>query len=236
MSNPLLNDSVFRDAAKTSEAMTISGTINKSIILWALLAVSAIYAWTHPHISAGLVYPALILGFVLALVTIFKKPYAPILSPLYALCQGMLLGYLSLVFERQYPGIVVNAVFLTIAVLFCMLTAYRAGLLKATPMFYKVVIFSTFSILIVYILDLLLNLFGGGGIPYLHQSSMLGIGISLVIVGVASLNLIIDFDIIEKSARFGAPKYMEWYGAFALMVTLVWLYLEMLRLLGKIRN
>ena len=236
MSNPLLKDSVFRDAVRTSGAMTISGVINKSIILWALLAVSAVCSWTNPQIGGALAYPAIFIGFILALITIFNKTASPFLAPLYAICQGLLLGYISLVFEKQYPGIVVNAVFLTIAVLFCMLAAYRTGMLRATPMFTKVVVLATFSILIVYIADLLLNLFGGGRVPYIHDSGIIGIGISLVIVAVAALNLIIDFEIIAQGARHGAPKYMEWYGSFALMVTLVWLYLEMLRLLGKIRN
>ncbi|MCL2800072.1 MAG: Bax inhibitor-1/YccA family protein [Endomicrobia bacterium] len=247
MSNPLLKDSVFKNATKTSESMaipgvrtsepmTISGVINKSMVLWALLAASAVYSWTNPHVTSGLFFPALIIGFVLALITIFNKTASPFLSPLYAVCQGLLLGYLSLVFEKQHPGIVVNAVFLTIAVLFCMLAAYRTGMLRATPMFTKIVVLATFSILIVYIADILLNLFGTGRVPYIHDSGLIGIGISLLIVTVAALNLIIDFEIIAQGTRYGAPKYMEWYGSFALMVTLIWLYLEMLRLLSKIRN
>ncbi|MDR1696470.1 MAG: Bax inhibitor-1/YccA family protein [Endomicrobium sp.] len=236
MSNPLLKDDVFRGVVRNSEAMTVSGTINKSIILWTLLAASAVYAWTHPQISAGLAYPAIFAGLILALISIFNKPASPFLSPVYAICEGMVLGYISLVSEKQYPGIVVNAVFLTVAVLFCMLAAYRTGMLRATPRFTKVVVLATLAIALVYIADLLLNVFGAGRVPYIHDSSWLGVGISLVIVVVASLNLIIDFEIIEHGARSGAPKYMEWYGAFALMITLVWLYLEMLRLLSKIRN
>jgi len=236
MSNPLLKESVFRSTVSAGESMTVPGTVNKSIILWAFLAVSAFYAWTHPQVITPFFWVFLIVGFGLAMFSIFKKTASPILSPIYAICQGAVLGVISLAFEKNYPGIVVNAVLLTVSVLICMLAAYKTGIIKATPMFKKVVILSTLAIAFVYLIDLLLNVFGAGRFPYIHDSSWLGIGISLVIVAVASFNLIIDFDMIEDGARSGAPKYMEWYGAFALMVTLIWLYLEMLRLLGKMRS
>jgi uncharacterized YccA/Bax inhibitor family protein len=211
----------------------MSGTINKSIILWILLAVSAFYSWTHPGVITSLLLPISIGAFILAFVSIFKKAAAPFLSPLYAMCEGFVLGTVSLYFEKSYPGIVVNAILSTICVLFCMLASYKAGILKATPEFQKTVIFSTLAIAFVYIVDLFLNVFGVGKFPYIHNSSTFGIIISIVIVTVASFNLIIDFDLIEKNAHGSAPKYMEWYSALSLMVTLVWLYLEMLKLLSK---
>lgn len=236
MSNPLLKHNVFQSPVSSDEVMTVSGTINKSIILWMLLATSAFYSWMHPNVIMPLVMPILFGGFILAMISIFKQAASPFLSPIYAICEGLMLGAISLCFEKAHPGIAINAILLTVCVLFCMLAAYKTGILKATPRFQKVVIFSTLAIALVYITNLLLNLFGVGSLPYLHNSSGLGIVISLVIVIVASLNLIIDFDLIEQGVQYGAPKYMEWYSAFSLMVTLIWLYLEMLRLLSKLRD
>jgi uncharacterized YccA/Bax inhibitor family protein len=236
MANPLLKDDFFTKQQAGQKTMTLSGTINKSIILWIFLAAGAFYSWTHPQTVLPLLYPLIIIGFILALVNIFKKNVSPFLSPVYAFSEGLILGVISLSFEKSYPGVVVNAVLLTVCVLFCMLAAYRSGMLKATPLFTKVVVFSTLAVALVYVVDLLLNVFVGINLPYLHDSSLMGIAISLVIVAIAALNLIIDFDLIEKAASVGAPKYLEWYCSCALMVTLVWLYLEVLRLLGKIRN
>ncbi|MDR2427157.1 MAG: Bax inhibitor-1/YccA family protein [Endomicrobium sp.] len=235
MANPLLKEEVFRNQG-ISEGMTVSGTINKSIILWLLLGVSAVFSWTHPHITVPLIFPLIITGVILVLIMAFKKVASPFLSPFYAISEGLILGALSLYFERMYPGIVINAILLTIAVLFCMLAAYKSGVLRATPRFKKGVIMATLAIFFVYIIDLLMNTFAGTNFPYIHDSSLLGICISVFVVSIAAFNLIIDFDLIENGARVGAPKYMEWYGAFALMVTLIWLYLELLRLLAKMRN
>ncbi|MDR1104710.1 MAG: Bax inhibitor-1/YccA family protein [Endomicrobium sp.] len=236
MSNPLLKDSVFQTPVRNAEVMTVSGTINKSIILWVLLAAGAFYSWTHPNIIMPLTLPILLGGFVLAIISSFKMNLSPFLSPIYAVCEGLVLGVISIYFEKSYPGIVVNAVLLTMCVLFCMLAAYKTGMLRATPRFKKIVILSTFAIALVYLIDLLMGAFGARGFNFLSDSSGLGIIISLIIVAIASLNLIIDFDLIERCAQYGAPKYMEWYSSFALMVTLVWLYLEILRLLSRTRN
>jgi uncharacterized YccA/Bax inhibitor family protein len=214
----------------------MAGTINKSIILWVLLAISAFYSWTHPGIIMPLLLPISIGAFVLAFISIFKKTASPFLSPLYAMCEGFVLGTVSLYFEKSYPGIVVNVILSTICVLFCMLASYKAGILKATPGFQKTVVFSTLAIAFVYISDLLLNVFGVGKFPYIHDSSIFGIIINIVIVAVASFNLVIDFDLIKKGVHNGAPKYMEWYSALSLMITLVWLYLEMLKLLSKLNR
>jgi uncharacterized YccA/Bax inhibitor family protein len=235
MANPLLKNEAFQMPV-TVEAMTVSGMINKSIVLWSLFIASAVYSWTHPQLALNLMWPLIIVGFACVLISVFKKTAAPFLSPVYAVAEGLLMGVISLYFQKQYPGIVVNAVFLTAAVLFCMLAAYKSGLLRATPLFTKVVVLSTLAIAVVYILDIIVNAFGLGGIPYLHNSSPIGIGISLLITAVAAFNLIIDFELIRRGAQEGAPKYMEWYCSLALMVTLVWLYLEVLRLLSKIRS
>lgn len=235
MANPLLKQDVFRNQGGV-EVMTVSGTINKSIILWLLLGVSAVFSWMNPQVTIPYMFLFILCGFGLALVSIFKKTTAPFISPLYAIMEGLVLGAISLYFERMYPGIVVNAILITIAVMFCMLTAYKSGVLRATPRFKKGVIIATLAICLVYIIDLCMNVFAGANFPYIHDSSLLGICISLFVVAIASFNLIIDFDLIEQGAKQGAPKYMEWYGAFALMVTLVWLYLEILRLLAKMRD
>lgn len=236
MSNPLLKDSAFQPVASCNEVMTMSGTINKSIILWIILAGSAFYSWTHPRVTIPLLLPISIGAFVLVFLSIFKKTAVSFLSPFYALCEGLVLGAVSMYFEKSYPGIVVNAILSTVCVLFCMLTSYKAGIFKATPKFQKTVIFSTLAIAFVYIVDLLLNIFGAGKFPYIHDSSIFGIIISIAVIAVASFNLIFDFDLIEKGARDGAPKYMEWYSALSLMITLVWLYLEMLKLLSKLNR
>jgi uncharacterized YccA/Bax inhibitor family protein len=236
MSNPLLKDSVFQTPVRNAEVMTVSGTINKSIILWVLLAAGAFYSWTHPVIIMPLTVTILFGAFVLAIISAFKMNLSPVLSPIYAVCEGLVLGVISFYFEKSYPGIVVNAVLLTMCVLFCMLAAYKTGMLRATPRFKKVVILSTFAIVLVYLINLLMGAFGARGFNFLSDSSGTGIIISLIIVAIAALNLIIDFDLIERGAQYGAPKYMEWYSYFALMVTLVWLYLEILRLLSRTRN
>jgi uncharacterized YccA/Bax inhibitor family protein len=236
MSNPLLKDSVFQTTVRNAEVMTVSGTINKSIILWFLLAAGAFYSWTHPSIIMPLTLPILVGGFVLAIISSFKMNLSPFLSPIYAVCEGLILGVISIYFEKSYPGIVVNAVLLTVCVLFCMLAAYKIGMRRATPRFKKIVIFSTFAIALAYLIDLLMVAFGTRGFNFLSDSSGAAIIISFIIVTIASLNLIIDFDLIERGAEYGTPKYMEWYSSFALMVTLIWLYLEILRLLSKTRK
>ncbi|MDR1196406.1 MAG: Bax inhibitor-1/YccA family protein [Endomicrobium sp.] len=235
MANPLLREEVFRGYG-TQEEMTVSGTINKSIILWLFLAAGAIYSWTNPAVTFPLLWPLIVAGLILVLIMAFKTSASPFLSPIYATAEGLILGVISLYFEKKYPGLVVNAVLLTIAVLFFMLAAYKSGALRATPRFRKNVFIATVAIVIVYMIDLFMNMFLGTNFPYIHDSGLGGICASLFIVSIASFSLITDFDLIEKGAIHGAPKYMEWYGAFVLMVTLVWLYLEILRLLAKMRD
>lgn len=234
--NPVLDNKTFETSQVSGEVMTKNGVINKSFCLWAILALGAYLGWSHPSMAIGLIYPMAIGAFILAMIIVFKKHLAPMLSPIYAFCEGMLLGGITLVFEKSYPGIAVNAIFLTISVLFCMLAAFKAGFIKPTKRFYAVVFISTLAIALLYIVDMLIAIFGGVGFSFITSSSTFGILFSIFVVLVASLNLIIDFDIIQRGISAGAPKYMEWYGSFALMVTIVWLYVEILRLLSKLRR
>jgi uncharacterized YccA/Bax inhibitor family protein len=174
-------------------------------------------------------------GFVVALVTIFKKSWAPALSPVYAALEGLALGSISAIYEARYPGIVFQAVALTIGTLATMLIAYKTRAIKATENFKLGVVAATGAIALVYVMSAVLGLFGIN-VGFMHSAGWLGIGISLLVVFVAALNFVLDFDFIEKGAEQGAPKYMEWYGAFGLLVTLVWLYLEILRLLSKLNR
>jgi uncharacterized YccA/Bax inhibitor family protein len=239
--NPVLKEKAFAGQFVTGEAMTIQGTVNKTGLLLLFVVVAAAWTWGLSHSNTPeAAFPWMIGGalggFVVALVTVFKKTWAPLSAPVYALLEGLFLGGISAVFERSYPGIAVQAISLTFAVMFVMLLAYKFGVIRATRGFKLGVIAATGGIALVYVVNMVMSLFFHTNMSFLYSSTPLGIGISLVIVVIAALNLIIDFDMIETAARMGAPKYMEWYGAFGLMVTLVWLYLEILRLLGKARN
>lgn len=221
--------------------MTIQGTVNKTGILVCLLWVAAIFTWekTFAAENPAELYPWLIggaiAGLVIAMITIFKKTAAPYTAPLYAVVEGLVLGVLSAFFEMQFPGIVFQAVLLTFGTLFALLFAYKTGLIKATENFKLGVAAATGGIFVVYMLSMVLGFFGVS-IPLIHESGIVGIGFSLFVVVIASLNLVLDFDFIEKGAEQGAPKYLEWYAAFGLMVTLIWLYIELLRLLSKLRS
>jgi len=239
--NPVLKESAFAGAIPTGETMTIQGTVNKTGLLLLFVVATAAWTWGLSHSpTPEAAYPwtfgGAIGGFVVALVTIFKKEWAPISAPIYALLEGLLLGGISAIFERSYPGIAVQAISLTFGVMFVMLLAYKFRIVQATRGFKLGVIAATGGIAIIYLINMAMSLFGHSQMSFLNAATPLGIGISLFVVIIASLNLIIDFDMIETGARMGAPKYMEWYGAFGLMVTLVWLYMEMLRLLSKVRR
>jgi uncharacterized YccA/Bax inhibitor family protein len=240
-SNPVLQPKVFTGDIAAGNAMTVQGTVNKTGLLLLCVVATAAWTWGMAH-SANPedAYPWMIGGalggFVMAMVTVFKMNWSPLTAPLYALLEGLFLGGISAVFERSYPGIAVRAVSLTFAVLFVMLLAYKTGIVKATRGFKLGVIAATGGIALVYVVNMIMSLFFHTQMSFLYSSSPLSIGISLFVVIIAALNLILDFDMIETGARMGAPKYMEWYGAFGLMVTLVWLYLEILRLLGKMNR
>lgn len=220
--------------------MTVQGTVNRTGVLLLLVVGAAAFTWTSVMNGAtagimGWVWGGAIAGLVLALVTVFKKTWAPYTSPLYAVAEGLFLGAISAMFEQRFPGIVIQAVSLTFGVAFALLLAYTSGVIKATENFKLGIVAATGGVFLVYMVNMVMGFFGAS-IPFLHSSGPVGIGISVVIVIIAALNLVLDFDFIENASEQGAPKYMEWYGAFGLVVTLIWLYLEMLRLLAKIQS
>jgi len=266
-SNPALSENIFRNQSgnqsgqfgpraiqygerfggsipEITSRMTLNGTINKTGILLVLAMATAAFTWFQflqsgnpadvmPYMLGGLIG-----GLIFAMITIFKKEWAPVTAPAYALLEGLVLGGISAVFELRYPGIAIQAVGLTFGTLFAMLFLYRTGIIKVTEKFRLGVFAATGGIALFYLLEMVLRLFGinFAGSSGVNGSGMIGIGFSLIVVGVAALNLVLDFDFIEKGVQYGAPKYMEWYGAFGIMVTLVWLYLEMLRLLSKLNR
>ena len=237
-SNPTLGDNTFQNVALLGEeSMTIQGTVNKSLTLMALLVFSAAISWTQFDTSIfGLyVWGGAILGFITAIVTTFKKEWSSVTAPLYAVFEGLFLGGISVILENQFAGIVGQAVFLTIGTFFCLLMAYKSGYIKATENFKLGIVAATGAIALIYLATTVLRLFGMN-FPYIHDNGVIGIGFSLVVVVIAALNLVLDFDFIEQGAEQNAPKYMEWYAAFGLVVTLVWLYLEILRLLAKLNK
>ena len=235
--NPALNDNAFSNVGPvdSTHAMTIQGTVNKTMVLLLFVLMSASWSWGNPEAGAVMIWPAAIAGFVLALITMFKKAWVPITAPLYALAEGVLLGAISVFTERAYPGIVGQAVGLTFTTLFALLMVYKSGLIKVTDNFRLGIAAATGGIALFYFVSMILGFFHIQ-IPAIYGSGVLGIGFSAFVVAIAALNLVLDFDFIERGAERGAPKYMEWYGAFGLIVTLIWLYLEILRLLAKMRE
>ena len=242
--NPVLKGRSFGGYAGSieyGENMTIEGTVNKTGLLLLLAFASAAWVWrifytsANPAAAGPYVMVGAIGGLIVAMVTVFKQNWAPITAPLYALLEGLVLGGASAMFEGLYHGIVLEAVALTFGVLLCMLAAYKSGLIRATEKFKAGVFAATGGVMLVYVASFVLGFFGIQ-IPGIFGNGIIGIGFSLVVVGIAALNLILDFDAIQRGAEGGAPKYMEWYGAFALMITLVWLYLEILRLLSLLQG
>lgn len=238
-SNPAFSEKIFeKEGFGQGELMTVQGTVNKSIILFVCLLIPAAWAWSATYAGANpMIYLGLggFGGFIAAMVTIFKPTAAPISAPIYAALEGLFLGGVSALFEASYPGIAIQAVLLTFGTMTVMLLAYRSGMIRATEKFKSGVIAATGAIALVYIVNIIMSFFGTS-IPMIHDNGLMGIGFSLVVVGIAAMNLILDFDFIEKNAYHGSPKYMEWYSAFGLMLTLVWLYMEFLRLLSKLNR
>ena len=233
--NPVLTKSAFTSSSDISETMTINGTVNKTAISL-LLLVGTGYL-TFSSINSGLLIACGIGGFILAIVTVFKKEWAPITVPIYAILEGALLGGISFMYNSLYDGIVTDAIFLTVGILLSLLVAYRSGLIKATENFKLGIVAATGGIAIVYLINFVMGFFGSNmGVMQIDNASPMSIGFSVVVVIIAALNLVLDFDFIEEGAEKGAPKYMEWYGAFGLLVTLIWLYLEILRLLAKLNS
>ncbi|MFH0921455.1 MAG: Bax inhibitor-1/YccA family protein [Fibrobacterota bacterium] len=240
--NPALNDKTFESfrAAGADDAMTLKGTVHKTGMLLLLTLFTASWTWgkyASDGASAIVVWTLVgaIGGLVVALVTVFKKPWSKVTAPLYALLEGLFLGGLSAIFEAKFQGIVIQAVSLTFGTLFCLLIAYRSGLIKPTENFKLGVTAATGAIGVFYLVTWIIGMFGVNT-SFMMGSSLLSIGISAFIVIIAALNLVLDFDFIENAVDAGAPKYMEWFAAFGLLVTLVWLYIEILRLLSKLRS
>jgi uncharacterized YccA/Bax inhibitor family protein len=240
--NPALKQGTFAGAraAAGEPAMTLQGTATKSLVLLLLTVFAASFTWNAVATgNVGILGPAVLVGglggFIVALVTIFKPNVSPYTAPIYAVLEGLLLGGISSLYNQRFAGIPLQAVGLTFGVFLALMIVYRLGLVRATEKFRLGVVAATGGIAIMYLLSFVLGFFGVR-MSFLHDSSPLSIGISLVVVVVASLNLILDFDFIERGVENRAAKFMEWYGAFSLLVTLVWLYLEMLRLLSKLQG
>jgi uncharacterized YccA/Bax inhibitor family protein len=241
-SNPALNVNSFRvEQAVSAEPMTLTGTVNKTGILLICVVATAAWSWSRffnaPNSDTVLPLVAIggIGGFIVAMVTVFKKEWSPITAPIYALLEGLALGGISAVFELRYPGIAMKAVGLTFGTLFVLLMTYHSGLIRVTEKFKLGVVAATGGIAVFYLVQFVLGFFGVR-FAAINGSGVLGIGFSVVVVIVAALNLVLDFGLIESGVNAGAPKYMEWYAAFGLIVTLVWLYLEILRLLAKLND
>ena len=241
--NPALNSNTFTRfgyLSDTAQAMSIQGTVNKTGLLLILVLASSVFTWNlyfttmNPASVMPWVFGGRIGGLIVAVITVFKKQWAAISAPIYALLEGLALGGISAIFEARFSGIVIQAVGLTFGTLFCLLFAYKSGMIKATENFKMGVVAATGGIFLVYMVSWILGIFGVR-IPFIHESGLFGIGFSLFVVVIAALNLVLDFDFIESGAAHGAPKYMEWYAAFGLMATLIWLYLEILRLLAKLK-
>lgn len=243
-SNPALMSKAFSGFGLVAESqtMTVRGTVHKTLILLLLVLLPAVWTWRiffHSGANPSSIQHFLLLGLIgglaFSVATIFKRNWAPITAPLYAVSEGLLLGAISAIFEASYPGLVIQAVSLSMATLLVMLAAYQSKWIQATDQFKLGVVAATGGIALVYFISIILGFFGIN-VAFINGASWFSILFSVFVVGIAALNLIIDFDFIEKGSKGGLPKYMEWYGAFALMVTLIWLYIEILRLLSKINE
>ena len=239
--NPALNANTFTrfGAVTGTRTMTLQGTVNKTFILLFLVLLAASRVWYRfftsgsPQAVMPWVWGGALGGFLFAMVTIFKREWASVTAPIYALLEGLFLGGISAIFEARFPGIVIQAVTLTFGTLFCLLLAYKSRLIKPTQNFRLGIVAATGGIVLVYFVSIILSFFGVH-LSVIYGTSPLSIGFSIFVVIIAALNLVLDFDFIEQGSRSAAPKYMEWYAAFGLMVTLIWLYIEILRLLAKL--
>ena len=235
--NPVLTSNAFNTTAISSETMTINGTVNKTFLSLTLLMVTGYYTFMSGQIMSGFAIFSLIAAFIVAIITMYKKEWSPITVPIYAILEGIGLGWISYSFNSLYDGIVLSAICITVSILLAMLMIYRSGLIKPTENFKLGVCAATGGIALLYMINFVMSFFGSQiGIMNIQNASLMSIGFSLFVIVIAALNLVVDFDFIEEGAEKGAPKYMEWFGALGLMVTLVWLYLEILRLLAKLRS
>lgn len=244
-SNPVLNQSAFENygdySIDRSTTMTLEGTATKTAMLVVLLSASAGFTWNSLRAAGGpaVVMPyvvgGLIVAFITGLMMCFRPQWSAILAPVYAVGEGSVMGVISAAYEAQFHGIVFQGICLTLGTLFSLLTAYRSGIIKATENFKLGIFAATGGVALLYLVSMLMNMFGYR-MPFLHSNGLVGIGINAVIVVIAALNLVLDFDFIEEGAKRGAPKYMEWYAGYGLLITLVWLYVEFLRLLSKLNS
>jgi uncharacterized YccA/Bax inhibitor family protein len=240
--NPVLPESTFTDVVRGgySKPMTLGGVIHRSVLLLLLVAGTAASIWTYANSHPGIIYPAVTAGalggFIVGIITSFKRTWAAATAPLYAVLEGLFIGGFSLAMEQRFPGLVLQAVLLTFGVMFALLAAYQSRIIRPSQTFKSIIVGATLGIAVVYLISMLLQLFFHTSIPFVNESSPIGIAFSLVVVGIAALNLVLDFDFIENGVAYGAPQWMEWYAAFGLTVTLVWLYIEVLRLLTKLRR
>ncbi len=239
--NPALSLKSFDVAGRGGEKMTLSGTVDKTALLLVLVLISAAWIW-HRSFASGdpaevipLMWVGLGGGLAVAMVTIFFKRFSPYTAPVYALLEGLAIGGVSAFCEREFAGVVLQAVALTFGTFICLLLAYKSGWIRASENFKLGVVAATGAIALLYLVDLAFLLFGHP-IGFIHEGGIVGILFSAFVVSIAALNLVLDFDFIESGVARGCPKYMEWYGAFGLLVTLIWLYLEILRLLVKLRK
>jgi uncharacterized YccA/Bax inhibitor family protein len=238
--NPVLSEKVFQRAGERVDAgtMTINGAIQKTLLLLLIAAVTGLFTWNRYFSGddiTAFVYGGAILGLVVVIVAAFAPRFAPILGPVYAALEGLVVGGISAIYQDAYAGLPAQAVGLTLGVLLIMLTLYATRTIRVTNKLRIGVIAATGAVVLVYLVSIVMSLFGAQ-VPYIHDSGPVGIIFSLVVVGIAAFNLLLDFDFIERGSQAGAPKFMEWYAALGLLVTLIWLYLEILRLLGKARE
>ena len=246
--NPFLSEEKFRNEARTTtldgdmarrgpvergETMTVSGAVNKTFLLIALMLGGAVIGWLFP--SSLLTWGSMFAAVGLVIFASFKPHLSPTIAPIHAVVEGVFVGGISLMYASVYEGIIFKAATLTVALLFLMLFFYKSGIIKVTKSFRTGIVMATGAIMLVYLASWILSAFGIR-IPYLFDGGLFSIGLSFVITGVATLNLLLDFDNFEKGERYNAPKYMEWFSAMGLLVTLVWLYVELLRLLSYLAS
>lgn len=249
-SNPVLTDDTFPRQSQgidqgrsilLGQPMTMQGTVTKTFLLLALVMLSSLWTWTlflktgNPASINTLMIAGAVLGLVLAIATTFKQTWAPVTAPLYAACQGFFVGGISAILNQAFPGIVIQAATLTFGTLAAMLFLYQTKWIQVTETFKMIVVTATGGIMIAYLISWGLSFFSVQ-VPLIYGNGFAGIFFSLFVIGIAALNFVLDFDFIDKAVARGAPKYMEWYGAFALMVTMIWLYIEFLRLLSKLKD
>ena len=234
--NPALSSNTFKNVENSSGGvMTLEGAVNKTIISLLLLVASAYYTFSNAITS--FVFIGFIGGFIIAMVTIFKKHLSPYTVPAYAILEGLALGGISAIYSSMYDGIVQQAILITIGIFGALLFAYKTKIINATENFKLGLFAATGGIFLIYIINMIMSFFGSGlPIMNIQNASLMSIGFSVIVIIIAALNLVLDFDFIEQGAEQGAPSYMEWYSAFGLLVTLIWLYLEILRLLAKLQS